>query len=122
MEFLNNIIERIKDAFVENTRLLIVVVAGLLFVLIGSVCLAVTECTEAKKRPSTAEETYNPTDSFVPPKADAMLDDYYYSRETDDTWTQEEVDEWFTKIDEYAVDNLSKSNDNIINEIIGVAP
>lgn len=122
MEFLDNILDKIRDVFVENTKLLIVVVSGLLFVLIGSVCLAVVECTESKKRPSTAEETYNPTDSFVPPKADAMLDDYYFSRETSDSWSQEEIDEWFTKIDEDAVDSLSKSNDNIINEIIGVAP
>ena len=45
-----------------------------------------------------------------------------FSRTTEEKWSQEETDKWFTVPTEKEIENLSNANDKIINSIVEAAP
>ena len=57
----------------------------------------------------------------IPPSAE-LPKDYNISRTTKDKWTDSEAEQWFTPPSEKEIENLSNSNDKIINSIIEAAP
>lgn len=56
------------------------------------------------------------------PDAPALEQDYYPSRTTGTVWTSEELEEWFTTLDEKSLEELEKANDAIVSDITGAAP
>ena len=62
------------------------------------------------------------TEPLIIPNGPELPRDYNTSRTTKEKWTDEEAQPWFTIPGEKEIDALSKSNDNLINEVIGAAP
>lgn len=48
--------------------------------------------------------------------------DYYLSRKTENSWSNEEINKYFSKPDSRLIEELENSNDKIIDEITGAAP
>lgn len=118
-EKFSQISEKIKDFVTENkfTSLCI----GLLFlvILVALILLGVAGSkpkTKVYQRPLTITE-----DILIPPSP-AVPDGYNTWRNTKDSWTNEEIEEWFTIPGQKELEDLSKANDRIINEITGAAP
>ena len=118
-EKLSPIIERIKTFVRENTLVSACTGALILIIIIAVILL----CTALKKpedtgheRPVTISEKM-----FIPPSP-SIPEGYIYSRTTKESWTEDEIDPWFTKPGDKELEDLSRSNDRLINDIIGAAP
>lgn len=113
------IFEKVRDYALENTMISACVAALFLVIIIAIIllCAALKKTEEVKyERPVTLTE-----EMLIPPSP-AMLDGYNPSRVTKEAWTKEESEEWFTVPGKKELDDLSRANDKIINEITGAAP
>lgn len=73
------------------------------------------------------QKTYKKTDIVLDstpllPEGPDIEKNYYPERTTKTEWTQEEIEEWFTKPDSTLLKELERANDRIVNEITGAAP
>ena len=132
-ELLQNIIEKIKkvfssvknknvDLFFENKKVFFLL-AGLFFVIIF--CIILLICLPKEKKASdgsTVENHLELSEKPLIPNGPELPKDYTFSRKTKEKWTEEEAQVWFTEPSQKDIDSLSKSNDKMINEIIGAAP
>lgn len=114
-------IDRISEYYEENkTKALIIAGSVISFLIILVIILALAGKTDKK------EAVINPqlelSEKPVVPNGPVLPRDYNISRKTKDKWTDEDADEWFTVPSDKEIETLSKSNDAIINEIIGAAP
>ncbi|MCQ2585562.1 MAG: hypothetical protein MJ185_08220 [Treponema sp.] len=113
------IFEKVKNYILENTMMSACVAALFLVIIIAIIllCAALKKPEEVKyERPVTLTE-----EMLVPPSP-AMMDGYNSSRVTKEAWSKEEAEEWFTVPGKKELDDLSRANDQIINEITGAAP
>jgi len=62
------------------------------------------------------------TERLVVPDGPALPRDYTTSRKTEEKWSSEEAEPYFTVPAEKEIESLANANDNMINEIIGAAP
>lgn len=124
MALIKKIRDKIQDIFSGNTKLLFIVLAGLLLIIILCIILAVHQCSLAssKGKMEKGNETFLPSDDFIFTDDNSLTQDYYYSRDSKEKWSQEDLDEWFTPLDSDFVKTLSKNNDFIINDLMGAAP
>jgi hypothetical protein len=56
------------------------------------------------------------------PDGPAVPNGYITSRTPAKSWTEKDIEQWFTEPDKEEVEKLGDANDRIINEIIGAAP
>lgn len=126
-----NIKEKLKEKFEDikeelsyrlegTSRSVFIALGSLLLLLILLLILMINQCSTPPKVKVT--ETFEIKDEYIYPESVNMTDDYYFSREAKDAWSQEEIDEWFTEPDTESIKELSDANDKIINEITGAAP
>ena len=87
--------------------------------LAGLIIFIVKKDKEPKKVPG---QELVLTEKLVVPNGPELPRDYNTSRQTKDKWTDQESQQWFTIPGDKEIEALSKSNDNLINEIIGAAP
>lgn len=75
----------------------------------------------------------NKTDSLSPvqylldtepmlPKKPGYDDEYIYSQIPSKSWTQEQIDGWFTRPEGENLDQLKLSNDQVVRRILEAAP
>lgn len=126
MEALENVLQKVRDFFHENSRLKITVVVLIIFMTAAAFISAVIEsfssASAVKKTGIKTGVPFKATDDFFLPPEKELTDSYYFSRETDSAWSQEESDRWFTPVDKKIIDDLDAANDKIIDDIIGAAP
>lgn len=125
-EFFNNLkakikslYTRVKDFCFENTKIAIII--GLLILLI-LLCIILFISTTGKKKETEEIEPIVLSQPLIIPEGPVLPKDYNISRKTENNWSEEEISEWFTVPSEKEIDALTKTNDNMINEIIGAAP
>ena len=53
---------------------------------------------------------------------DKEVDSYYFSRETDESWTNEDALQWFSEPDGVLLDELEKVNTKKVSDILEAAP
>ena len=111
--------ERVKTFYVEN-KTISIVIGSLTFVIIICIIL-LTYSVGQKKEPEEIEPVVL-TQPLVTPEGPVLPKDYNITRKTHKNWNEKEISEWFTVPSEKEVEALSKSNDNMVNEIIGAAP
>ncbi|MBQ1832465.1 MAG: hypothetical protein II563_04710 [Treponema sp.] len=118
--------EEITDkarTFVDEHKILSVgIILGVVVLLIILVLVIGISAGSGKKKNVTVEKTFAAEDDFVKPQAYTMTEDYYFSRKTEDSWSQEEVDKWFAVPTSPVMNELRKDNDSIVDEILGAAP
>lgn len=114
-------IDRISEYYEENkTKALIIAGSVISFLIILVIILALAGKTDKKE--AVIKPQLELSEKPVVPNGPVLPRDYNISRKTKDKWTDEDADEWFTVPSDKEIETLSKSNDAIINEIIGAAP
>ncbi|MBQ2601403.1 MAG: hypothetical protein II584_03290 [Treponema sp.] len=118
----DELIDRLRD-FVEDHKILsVAIIIGIVIILISIVLVVGISSGTKKKKVNTVDSVLTIEDDFVPPQDYTMTEDYYFSRQTDDSWPQEEVDRWFAVPSTPVMDELRKDNNSIVEEILGAAP
>ena len=88
------------------------------------VALVIVMIQTAPKKPAKApvsDEVTLDAPLFIP-DAPNLEQDYYPSRTTGTVWTSDEIEQWFTTLDEKSLEELEKANDTIVSDITGAAP
>ncbi len=112
---------KIRDFYEENKMLSYIIAALIVLLLLCIILLAVL--TGKKKEPEIVPgSVLELTENLEIPDGPSLPKDYTPSRTPKEKWTSEETEEWFTLPSQKEIDSLSKSNDNLINEITGAAP
>ena len=88
-----------------------------IFILIGS-----TGSNKKVKTISLPEEVFTKKDEFMPPADIKMTEDYYFSRIAGDSWSDEELNRWFSMPNDSNMKALEDANDKLINKITEAAP
>ena len=112
--------ENISD-FIEDNPLLARIAALVLFFFMAALVIILIQTSKPKQK--KYERTNIILDSKpLYPDGPAIEKEYYHSRSTQETWTEEQIKQWFTDTDPKMINELEKSNDRIVNEITGAAP
>jgi hypothetical protein len=112
--------ENISD-FIEENPLLSRIAAIVLFFFMTALVIILIQTS--KPKPKKYERTDIILDSKpLYPDGPDIEKDYYHSRTTKESWSDEEIKQWFTPSDPKMINELEKANDRIVNEITGAAP
>ena len=107
----------------EKNRKTFYVICGLVTIMLVCLILLIAIAVKGKKKTvKVYGEKLELTEPLKVPDGSELPHDYTVNRTTKKSWTEEEAKEWFTVPSEEDVETLSKSNDNMVNEIIGAAP
>ncbi|MCR4580175.1 MAG: hypothetical protein K5681_07505 [Treponema sp.] len=127
--FFENIKEKISDLkdwlfdWIEENKKLALIIASLIFViLICLILLIVLASSGKKKEVKVPDQELIINEQLLIPNGPELPRDYTLSRQTKESWTDQEIEPWFTTPSEKEINSLSQSNDNMINEIIKAAP
>ncbi len=122
-EILENIKENVKDFVKENSKLTIAIISLFVFLCISAVFVLIFHGkSKNSKKIELPKETFTKREEFIQPSQPSLTNDYYFSRITEESWTDEEADRWFSIPNESNIDELGKANDIIINKITEAAP
>lgn len=132
-EIMQNFIEKIKKVFssVKNkitelyfdNKKVFFLLAGLFFVIFLCIILLIFIPKDKKESQNVYVENHlELSEKPLIPNGPELPKDYTFSRKEKEKWTEEETQVWFTEPSQKDIDSLSKSNDKMINEIIGAAP
>ena len=89
---------------------------------IVSLILIIVLLSNNKKNEKTEQFPLVLQEELVIPPSAELPKDYNISRKTEEKWTTEETDKWFTVPSDREVENLSKANEKIIDNILEAAP
>lgn len=78
--------------------------------------------TSPEKQRSEISEHFEADAPLLIPDAPNIEKDYYPSRTTENQWSKDDVDKWFTYPDEDVMKEISDSNDKIVRDILEAAP
>lgn len=114
--------DKILDFYEENKKLSIIILSFFILILVCLILLIALSGKNKKKVQKVPEQDLVLTEPLVIPDGPELPRDYNTTRKTKENWTDEEAKVWFTVPGEKEIDALSRSNDNLVNEIIGAAP
>ncbi len=117
-----NLVNTIVDFYNENKKISLIILSSVVVVLLCIILLIVYAGNNKKNKEIVIPEPLILSAPLVIPDGPALPKDYNISRKTKDKWTEEEATEWFTIPSDKEINALSKSNDSLVNEIIGAAP
>lgn len=122
-EHLESLKDTVLDFFEENRKLSIIISSLTVLILICVALLIVSLNSEkSKKNKNSPVDPLVISETPLIPNGPTIPRDYNISRKTKNEWTDEEVSDWFTTPSDSEIEALSKTNRNMINEIIGAAP
>lgn len=121
-DFFSDLKDRVLDFYEENKKLSYIIAGLIVLILICLILLIAIAGKKDKKSDEVPGSSLVLTEPLIIPNGPELPRDYNTSRTTKEKWTDEEAQPWFTIPGEKEIDALSKSNDNLINEVIGAAP
>lgn len=89
--------------------------------LAGLVILMIQTSPEPKTELKQAEKFEQDAPVLIPDAPD-IEKDYYPHRITENQWSKDEVNKWFTFPEDETMTELEKANDKIANDILDAAP
>ncbi len=117
--------DKIISLYIENKKMFYIF-AALIFFILFCVFLLIfipkNKQKESKQDTSYSQERSELSEKPFIPNGPELPKDYTYSRQTKEKWEKEDAEPWFTIPSQKDIDSLSKSNEKMINEIIGAAP
>ena len=116
------LIEKATDFYEENKKLSLLILGLSALILILLILLIAVSGSKKKEEPQIPGTVLELTETPLIPDGPELPKDYTPSRITKDKWTDEQAQQWFTVPSQNEIDSLSKSNDIMINEILGAAP
>ncbi len=122
--------EKIKEIFcsvkkfIHSSSKLNLTLFGIAVFLVASAVVILIANSKPKRKNTKPPSVKNfiQTEEYFKPKDLTFTKDYYFYRESNGAWNDEQADEWFSAPDKKTVEELSDSNDKIIDDIIGAAP
>lgn len=122
-EHLESLKDTVSDFFEENRKLALIISALTALILICVILLIISlNSGKSKKNNASPVDPLVISETLLVPNGPAIPRDYNISRKAKNEWSEEEVSDWFTTPTEAEIESLSKTNRNIVNEIIGAAP
>ena len=118
-EIFEKMLNKIK--FLIENKKQIVLLSLIVFILILLLIL-ILSLSPKKQKTNEIENTFILSQDLKNIDGPEIQNDYIYTRETKDTWTSTETEQWFTEPTQKEIDSLKKSNEKIISDILGVAP
>ncbi|WP_294427694.1 hypothetical protein [uncultured Treponema sp.] len=118
-------IDDIKDAFSDFAHekpVLLAVVILIVFLFLAGLTILMIQTTPEKKVQQITQEPFTQDAPVLIPDAPDIEKEYYPNRITENQWSNEEVNKWFTFPEDETMTELEKANDKIINDITSSAP
>ncbi len=117
-------LDQLRDLIDENRKIALAIAGGLLAVLILILTLMIVSDQKSKALKKTAIDPKKLVidQPLLVPDGPAVPNGYITSRTPAKSWTEKDIEQWFTEPDKEEVEKLGDANDRIINEIIGAAP
>lgn len=115
---LHSLKETIINLYKENKKITLIIAVLFCAILISIIILI----NYPKKDKKIEEQNIVLTEELIIPKGPELPKDYNINRKNKENWNKEDSEKWFTIPTEKEIEDLSKSNDKMIEEIIGVAP
>ncbi|MCR5218304.1 hypothetical protein [Treponema sp.] len=126
MEVLETVRRKFGSFIKNNSKLTLTIIFTLITLVTAALIIILYETASLpealKKSDVNTKHEFVQTDSFLTPPPEKITEDYYYSREERDSWTEEEVNENFTVPDSQWIDSLKEANRQKVNKILGAAP
>lgn len=118
------IFNSIKDFYKEKKIVAIISTVLISLFLIALICVIVQTSSSPKKNKSIPrEETILvPDQKLLLPQAKTYSNEYALTREPKEKWNEEEAKKYFTVPSSKELNELEKSNDKLIDEILGETP
>lgn len=117
-EKLHSLKETIINFYKENKKITLIIAVLFCAILISIIILI----NYPKKEKSIEEQNIVLTEELIIPKGPELPKDYNINRKNKENWNKQDSEKWFTIPTEKEIEDLSKSNDKMIEEITGVAP
>ncbi len=125
-EKLSELKEKITEsnvyALIQENKMLSILVLSLVVLLIILLLLISISTSKTNKKDKPYSEPLILTEPILSPKNKELDSTYTITRETKEQWEQSEAQQWFTVPSEKELDSLSKTNDKLINDILGATP
>jgi len=117
-------LDQLRDLIDENRKIALAIAGGLIAVLILILTLMIVSDQKSKALKKTAIDPKKLVidQPLLVPDGPAVPNGYITSRTPAKSWTEKDIEQWFTEPDKEEVEKLGDANDRIINEIIGAAP
>lgn len=124
MEKIDEVVEKIRHFVSEKGKLTVLLGGILIFLFVSAIITAIVQCaTTPKKVPViTAGQLPVNSDDLLAPQYGSFTEDYTFSRISNDKWSSDEVDRWFTTPNDSVIEDLGSANDALVNDITGAAP
>ena len=124
MEIIDNIKANAEDFIEKNSKLTVAIICILIFLSLTAIFILLGSIGNGKaiKKIDLPEEVFSKKEEFLPPADIKMTEDYYFSRITEDTWSDEELNRWFSVPNDSNMKALEDANDTLINKITEAAP
>lgn len=127
-EVFKNLIEKLKSLFQkiinfcrENPRKALIAGCSVCIVILVLILISIIVKTPEPKKTEPEQVIVFTQDLLVPDEMDSEYS-YDISRQTQENWTEEETEKWFTIPTPDQVEQLEKENESMISDVIGAAP
>ncbi|MBO4387480.1 MAG: hypothetical protein J5817_10775 [Treponema sp.] len=122
MDFLDKIRDAYDNLAAKTSRLAVTILGIILLLFVCAlIALGVHSCNQ-NRIGDVKREDFKTEDEFIPPSNIKLTEDYYFSREQKECWSQEEIEKWFSNPNTVNMNELKQANDALVDEIIGAAP
>lgn len=108
--------------FAHEKPLLLTVICIVVFLFIAGIVILMIQTTPEKKAAAPEQEPFTQDAPLLIPDSPDIEKDYYPNRVTENQWSQEELNTWFTYPEDETMTELEKANDRIIKDITEAAP
>ena len=124
MEIIDNIKSNAQEFIQKNSKLTAAILCILLFLSLAAIFLLIGSAGSGRKAKTIElpQEIFSKKEEFLPPADIKMTEDYYFSRITEDKWSDEELNRWFSLPNDTNMKALEDANDMLMNKITEAAP
>ena len=115
----------LKDSisdFTQKKPLLVAIICIVVFLFFAGLIILMIQTTPVKKTEFKEAEPFTQDAPVLIPDSPDIEKEYYPNRITENQWSQEEINKWFTYPEEETMKELEKANDKIVDDITGAAP
>lgn len=117
---IDNIKEKIDDLIHNKPQVFFSITGILMLFMLGLIILLIQTSRKPEVVQQKTEFTANAP--VMIPDEPNVEKNYYQYRKTPEKWSQKDLEDWFTYPDEKTMNQLEKVNNNLVNDITGVAP
>ena len=117
----DDIKERISD-FAHEKPLLLAVIVLIVFLFFAGLIILMIQTSPEKKVQVQEPEPFEQDAPVLIPDSPNIEKEYYPNRVTENQWSKDEINRWFTFPEDEAMTELEKANDKIEDEILQAAP